>query len=83
MKDGKGFSWEWFKRTSGNEFDKLQGPGRVRARFINKNGLAILGSVEVLEAITLRINTMQWLPMWDGDTHHVVVEPGSVMLFAE
>ena len=81
-KDGKGFSWEWFRRWDGDVFDKLQGPGKVKATFIKKNGLWELGSIEVLETLTLRVNTLSWLLIWDDNTYHMVVKEGSVFLFS-
>ncbi len=82
-KDRKGFSWEWFRRFDGDIFDKLQGSGNVEAVFIeNEDRLIELSSVKVLEKIILRVNTLWWLPFWNGDTHHIEVKAGSTLVFA-
>ena len=82
-KDHKGFSWEWFRRFDRDVFDKLQGPGNVKVEFIeDEDGLIELSSVKVLEKIILRVNTLWWLPFWDGDTHHVEVKAGSTLVFS-
>lgn len=81
-KDGGGFSWEWFYRENGNVFKKLQGPGRVKVRLTRKNNNVQLASIEFLETLTLRLDTMNYIPFWFKDTHNLVVKKGSAFILA-
>jgi hypothetical protein len=76
--DADGFSWEWFDRGEGTVFQKLQGPGRLRAVIGKGPGYEELEAVEFLDDITLRY----WA---EGSrspappTHEIVVLAGSVL----
>lgn len=79
-KNGKGFSWEWFVLEEGNVFRKLQGTGRVKVRLNSVGGEVELASIEFLDDVTFRLDTL-WLIPWDKDTHHLIVKKGGVLQF--
>ena len=81
-KDGGGFSWEWFYLENGNVYKKLQGPGRVKVRLTRKNNNVQLAAIEFLETLTLRLDTMNYIPFWFKDTHNLVVKKGSAFVLA-
>lgn len=81
-KNGGGFSWEWFYRENGNVYKKLQGPGRVKVRLTRKNDNVQLVAIEFLETLTLRLDTMNYIPLWFKDTHNMVIKKGSTFVLA-
>jgi hypothetical protein len=78
----RGFSWDWFNREQPPIYQKLQGPGRVRATIVKGSNFEALTSVEFLDDITLRLNASPWFFFSMDDTHHVVVRKGSVLKLA-
>lgn len=77
---GGGFSWDWFNQESGLVYRKLQGGGRVRVTLVPSTQFEEIAAVEVLEDITLRVNTHVFLN--DRDTYNLVVTKGSVLRFS-
>ena len=76
--DGAGFSWEWFDRAEGAVFQKLQGPGRLRAMIGKGPDYEELEAVEFLDDITLRYwaeGTRSPAP----PSHEIIVQKGSVL----
>ena len=76
--DADGFSWEWFERSSGAVFQKLQGSGRVSITLKTGPGYQELESVEFLDDITLRYLDDMRKPR-GTKTHEVIVTKGSVL----
>jgi hypothetical protein len=81
-KGGQGFSWEWFRLEGNDVFRKLQGPGRVRVRLAKTGDLVELASIEFLEDVTFRLNTLPPNPFLDKDTYNLVVKKGSILWLA-
>lgn len=81
-KNGGGFSWEWFDLEKENIFCKRQGAGRVKVQFRQVEGEQELASIEFLEDVTFRLDTLWLIPFWDKDTHHLVVKKGGVLWLA-
>jgi hypothetical protein len=81
-KNGGGFSWEWFTRQKDDTFRKLQGPGRLKVRFKDVDGLNELAEVEFLDDVTMRLNALSFIPFRNKDTDHLIVRKGSVLWFA-
>ena len=83
---GGGFSWDWFYPERGNDFRKLQGTGLVRVSYSSESAYKEIGSIEVLQDITLRVDTRPWFffvfgkTTW-GETHRMVVKKGSAFSF--
>ena len=78
----EGFSWDWFNREQGPIYRKLQGPGRVRATIVKGPDYEELTGVEFLDDVTLRLKGSPWFFLSQDDTHHVVVQKGSVLKLA-
>jgi hypothetical protein len=81
-KGGQGFSWEWFRLERNDIFRKLQGEGRVRVRLARTDDLVELASIEFLEDVTFRLNTLPPIPFLDKDNYHLVVKKGGVLWLA-
>ena len=82
-KDGRGFSWEWFDRESGDIFRKLQGSGRVNVRFAKVDGKEEIAEILFLDDITMRLDRYWMIPFTKGKTDHLVVKRGSVLWLAD
>jgi hypothetical protein len=76
--DAPGFSWEWFDRSEGSVFRKLQGSGRLRAVIGKGPNHEELAAVEFLDDITLRYWAEGSSPPAPS-THEVVILKGSVL----
>lgn len=79
-----GFSWDWFYRESGDTYRKLQEGGRVRIHIDHTSGVDEIDEVEVLEDISLRVNSrpLFYDPRGDlRDTQSLVLRKGSVVSF--
>jgi hypothetical protein len=76
--DAAGFSWEWFDRGEGTVFQKLQGPGRLRAVIGKGADYEELEAVEFLDDITLRYWAEGSKPP-APPSHEIVVQKGSVL----
>jgi hypothetical protein len=76
--DAAGFSWEWFDRGEGTVFQKLQGPGRLRAVIGKGPDYEELEAVEFLDDITLRYWAEGSQPP-APPSHENVVRQGSVL----
>jgi hypothetical protein len=83
-KDNAGFSWEWFIRERDDVFRKLQGSGRLKVRFAQFDSLEELAEVQFLDDVTMRLNTLWFIPFLDLDkkTDHLIVRKGSVLWLA-
>jgi hypothetical protein len=81
---GGGFSWDWFDREAPGFYRKLQGGGTVRVTFVPTSKFLEIGSIEVLEDITLRVQVRPWFLSFfsHADTHHLLLRKGSVLRFA-
>jgi hypothetical protein len=77
-----GFSWEWFNRHRENEYDKLQGPGRVRVDLRVVRNAEELLAVEFLTDITLRFMDDIRRRQTGERTHLIIVGAGSVFRVA-
>jgi hypothetical protein len=79
-----GFSWDWFNRDDGDQYQKLQGAGRVRVTFSKTSATPEVASVEVLEDMTLRARIRPWFLSFfsNEETHRLVVKKGSVLRFS-
>jgi hypothetical protein len=76
--DAAGFSWEWFDLVEGSVFQKLQGPGRLRAVVAKGPDYEELEAVEFLDDIALRYWAAGSSPPAPA-THEIVVLGGSVL----
>jgi len=76
--EAAGFSWEWFNRGEGTVFQKLQGPGRLRAVIGKGPDYEELEAVEFLDDITLRYWVEGSRPP-APPSHEIVVQKGSVL----
>lgn len=80
-KNGDGFSWEWFTPEEGNVFKKLQESGRVLVNYHSYEGLYEIESIEFLEDVSMRLDTLYFIPFWFKKTHRMLVKKGSVLIF--
>lgn len=79
--DENGFSWNWFERTRGAEFRKLQGPGRVSITVRQESDHEELASVEFLDDVALSyLDDMRKAP--GTRSHEVIIRKGSIIRFA-
>jgi hypothetical protein len=74
-----GFSWEWYNREEGDEFDKLQGVGRVRIVSHKTAETEQLVRVEFLDDTELRFCTNLFQCQGGEKTHVLIVRGGSVL----
>jgi len=81
-KNGGGFSWEWFDLEKKDIFRKRQGKGRVKVQFKSIEGEQELASIEFLDDVTFRLDTLWFIPFWHKDTHNLLVRKGSVLWLA-
>ena len=80
-KKGKGFSWEWFVPEEGQLFKKLQERGRVFVTYRERDGLYEIESVKFIEDVSMRLNTLSFIPFLNKKTHRMLVKKGSVLVF--
>ena len=81
-KNGKGFSWEWFDLEKENVFYKRQGAGRVKVRFKSVEGMQELASIEFLDDVTFRLDTLWFIPFLGKETHNLIVKKSSALWLA-
>ncbi len=82
VRNGGGFSWEWFDHDSGDIFHKRQGGGRVQVRFVEYLDGQELAEVRFLDDITMRLD--RWMiPFRTRKSDHLVVKRGSVLWLAD
>ncbi len=75
-----GFSWEWFNRTDGDVFAKLQGGGRIKVTTRTVSGAQLISRVEFLDDVTFRMSAKrEALP--GTHTHEMLIRRGSVLAF--
>jgi hypothetical protein len=74
-----GFSWEWFDRKDGAEYDKRQGEGRIRITVHSLTDHQELAQVEFLTDVTLRFCRSLFECKDGKKTHLVVVKAGSLL----
>jgi hypothetical protein len=72
-------SWEWYTKDVGDEFNKLQGIGRVRTEWHNTAGMAQLVRVEFLDDTELRFCSNLFRCRSHGETHVLIIRRGSVL----
>lgn len=80
-KNGRGFSWEWFTLEQGNIFRKLQECGSVLVEYRKTDGLNEIASVEFLEDISMRLDTLNFIFFWFKSTHRMLIKKGSKIVF--
>ncbi len=80
-RNGEGFSWEWFTPEKGNVFKKLQESGRVLVNYRSYDGLYEIESIEFIEDVSMRLDTLDFIPFWFKKTHRMLVKKGSVLMF--
>lgn len=80
-KDGAGFSWEWFTRKKGNIYRKLQESGSVFVEFREIEGLQEIESIEFLEDVSMRLDTLNIILFWNKETHRMLIKKGSKLVF--
>lgn len=80
-KGGAGFSWEWFTRKKGNIYRKLQESGSVSVEFREIEGLQEIKSIEFLEDVSMRLDTLNFILFWNKETHRMLVKKGSKLVF--
>jgi len=80
-KNGSGFSWEWFTPEDGQVYRKLQESGRVLVTHREYEGLFEIESIEFLEDVSMRLDTLSFIPFWYKKTHRMLIKEGSVLRF--
>ena len=80
-KNGEGFSWEWFIPEKGQVFKKLQESGRVLVEYRDFDGLYEIESIKFLEDVSMRLDTLSFIPFWYKKTHRMLIKKGSVLMF--
>jgi hypothetical protein len=79
--DQNGYSWNWFKRVGGTEFERPRAPGRVSVTLRRESDYEELASVEFLDDVALLyVDDMRKAP--GKHSHEVVIRKGSVLRFA-
>jgi hypothetical protein len=79
--DQNGYSWNWFKRVGGTEFERPRVPGRVSVTLRRESDDEELASVEFLDDVALvYVDDMRKAP--GKHSHEVVIRKGSVLRFA-
>jgi hypothetical protein len=79
--DYNGFSWNWFERVGGSEFQRTRGLGRVSVTVSRGSDYEELESVEFLDDVTLHYLDDTRRPP-GARSHEVVIRKGSVLRFA-
>lgn len=82
-KEGHGFSWDWFDRSSGDIFRKLQGGGQLQVRTRTVGDKVELAEVLFLDDVTLRLDRYWIIPFRNRNSDEMVVKRGSVLWFAD
>ncbi len=80
-KNGKGFSWEWFTLEHDNVFRKLQEGGSVLVEFRKTDELNEIESIEFLKDVSMRLDTLNYIPFWFKNTHRMLIKKGSKIVF--
>ncbi|HKE49577.1 MAG TPA: hypothetical protein VKB52_16035 [Rhodanobacteraceae bacterium] len=76
--DDGSFSWEWFDRSQGSVFKKLQENGRVSVTFRDVRGLQEPASITFESDVSLRINETNQV---GKVTYRILVKKDSVLEF--
>lgn len=80
-RNGSGFSWEWFTPEDGQVYRKLQEGGRVLVTHREFEGLFEIASIQFLEDVSMRLDTLSFIPFWYKKTHRMLIKKGSVLRF--
>jgi hypothetical protein len=76
----EGFSWEWFNRSNGSVFKKLQGKGEIRVATQRVGNNEFIVRVEFLDDMVFRMNAKRHGKPGE-ETHHMTIKKGSVLVF--
>jgi hypothetical protein len=81
VRDGPGFSWEWFVRDGADRFSKLQESGRVRVGLRAQPDFEELEEIRFETDVSLRFHAGELPRKALRVTHRVVIHRGSVLRF--
>lgn len=75
-----GFSWEWYKRSTGDTFKKLQGEGQIRIETRRAGETEWLTRIEFLDDTVFRLVAKRGAKPSEV-SHEMLIRKGSVLAF--